>query len=87
MEKLHFELLLHLPYSPDLPTTTTSDYWLFADLKRMLQGKRFGSHEEVISETGAYFETKDKSIYKKGIELFEKPWNQWITLEGDYVDE
>jgi len=41
-----------------------SDYYLFADLKIMLQGKRFGS-SEVIAETEAYFEAKDKSFYKK----------------------
>ena len=72
MEKrheLHFKLLPHSPYSPDL---APSDYWLFADLKRMLQGKRFGSSEEVISETKAYFEAKDKLFYKKGTKLLEK---------------
>ena len=37
-------------YSPNM---TPSDYWLFASLKRMLYGKRFGSNEEVISETEA----------------------------------
>ena len=41
----------------------------------------------MILETEAYFEAKDKSFYKKGIGLFEKHWNQCITLEGDYVDE
>ena len=82
--ELHFELLLHPPYSPDM---APSDYWLFADFKRMLQEKRFGSNEEVISENEVYFEAKDKLFYKKGIELLEKHWNQCITLEGDYVDE
>ena len=53
----------------------------------MLQGKRFGSNEEVIAETDAYFEVKDKSFYKRGIEILEKRWNECITLEGDYVDE
>ena len=43
LHELHFELLLHPPYSPDL---TPSEYWLFADLKRMLQRKRFGSNEK-----------------------------------------
>ena len=70
--------------SPDL---APSYYWLFADLKRMLQGKRFGSNEEVISETEAYFEAKDKSLNKKGIELLKKHSNLCITLEGDYVDK
>ena len=62
LHELHFKLLLHPPYSPDL---APSDYWLFADLKRILYGKRFGSNEEVISETETYFEAKDKSFYKK----------------------
>ena len=34
----------------------------------MLQRKRFGSNEKVIAETEAYFESKDESFYKKGIE-------------------
>ena len=38
--ELSFELLPHPPYSPNLPL---SDYWLFAGLKKMLQGKRFGT--------------------------------------------
>ena len=84
LRELNFKLLLHPPYSPDL---ALSNYWLVADPKRMLQGKSFGSNEEVISETEVYFETKDKSFFKKGIELLEKHWNQCITLERDYVDE
>ena len=84
LHELHFELLPHSQYSPDLASI---DYWLFADLKIILHGKTFGSNEEVISETKAYFDAKDKSLKKKGIELLEKHWNHCITLEGDYVDE
>ena len=51
------------------------NYWLFADLKRMLQEKKFGSNEKVISETEACFEANDKFFYKKVIELLEKHWN------------
>ena len=63
LHKLHFELLLHPPYSPDV---APSDYYLFADLKRMLQGNGFGSNEQVIAETKAYFAAKDASFYKIG---------------------
>ena len=80
---MHFRLLPHPPYSPDL---APSDYYLFVDLKRMLQGKRFDSNEEVIAATEAYFEANDKSLYKKGIEMLEKYWNECITLEEDYVE-
>ena len=61
LNKLSFALLPHPPYSPDL---APRDYRLFADLKKMLQGNRFGSNEEVIAETEAYFENKDESFYK-----------------------
>ena len=84
LSELGYELLPHPPYSPDL---APSNYWLFADLKNMLQGKRFGSNEEEISETEAYFEAKDKSFFKLGIEKLEKRWNDCIILEGDYIDE
>ena len=62
LHELHFKLLLHPPYSPDL---APSDNWLFADLKRIFQGKRFGSSEEVILETEAYFEPKTNCSTKK----------------------
>ena len=73
-----FELLPHPPYSPDL---APSDYYLFADLKKILQGKRFYSNEEVITETNAYFEAKDKSFYKNGIEMLEKRWTVVLLLK------
>ena len=84
LNELSFELLPHPPYSPDL---APSDYWLFADLKKMLQGKRFSSNEEVIAETEAYFESKNDTFYKKGIGKLEKCCNECIMLEGNYVDE
>ena len=53
----------------------------------MFQGQRFYSNEEVITETNAYFEAKDKSLYKKSIEMLEKRWTDCVAFEGDYVDE
>ena len=62
LHELHFKLLPYPPYSPEL---APSNYWVFTDLKRMLQGKRFSINEEVILETEVYFEAKVKSFYKK----------------------
>lgn len=70
--------------SPDL---ASSGYWLFADLKKLLQGKRFGPNEKAIAEVEACLESKDKSFFKKGIEKLEVCWTEYITLEGDYFDE
>ena len=77
LHELHFELLLHPPYFPDL----------FADVQRIIQGKRFGSNEEVISETETYFEAKDKSFYKKGIKLLEKLLESVYQSRRNYVEE
>ena len=41
----------------------------------------------MIAETEAYFENKDDSFYRKGIEKLDKRWNECITLEDNYVDE
>ncbi|GFX98852.1 histone-lysine N-methyltransferase SETMAR [Trichonephila clavipes] len=64
LNELRFELLSHLLYSPDL---TPSDLRLFADLKRMLKGKRIGSKKEVVADVEAYIESKNKSFYEMGI--------------------
>ena len=84
LNELSFELLPHPAYPPDL---APNDYWLFADLQKMFQEKRFGSKEEVIAETETYFGSKDESFYKNGMEKLEKRWNKCITLEGNYVGE
>lgn len=84
MHELGLELLPHPPYSPDL---APSDYHLFSDLKKMLRGKRFGSNEEAIAETHAYFEAKEKSFFSGGIKKLEKRWNDCIAAKGNYFDE
>ena len=53
--EFHSKLLLHPPYSPDLAAW---GYYLFKDLKRIPQGKRFGSNEEVIAETSRIIHRK-----------------------------
>nr|XP_040567943.1 histone-lysine N-methyltransferase SETMAR-like [Lepeophtheirus salmonis] len=55
-----------------------NDYFLFSDLKRMLAWKKFSSNEEGIAETEDYFEAKDKSYYKNGIEKLKDHYNQCI---------
>ena len=69
MAKLHelkFELLSHLPYSPDL---APSDFFLFPNMKKWLAEKRFESNENVITETEAYFEELPKSYFLNGLKI------------------
>jgi len=57
--ELGFNPLPHPPYSPDL---APSDYWLFADLEKMLQRKGFDTNVEVIAATMLYLKTKTNRI-------------------------
>lgn len=84
LEQLGYELVDHPPYSPDL---APSDYYLFPNLKRMLQGTRFYSNSEVETQTTAYFEELPKSYYETGIKMLESRWTKCIELKGDYVEE
>ena len=59
LHESHFKLLWNPPYSLDV---APNNFWLFTDLKSMLEGKRFDSNEEVIFETLVYFEAKDESF-------------------------
>lgn len=70
-------MLPHPQYSPDL---APCDFHLFADLKKYA-GKKFGSNDEVVAEPEAYFASKDKWFYKKGIEILEKSWNNISLLK------
>ena len=83
LQELGFEFLPHPPYSPDL---ASSDFFLFSDLKRMFAGKKFCADEEVIEETEVYFEAKDKSCYKNGIEKLYDRYNRCIAREGNYIE-
>jgi hypothetical protein len=78
LHELGYELLLHLPYSPGL---ALSDFFMFAVLKIMLAGKKFSTNEEVIAETEAYFEAKNKSY---GIETL---YDRYGWMDGLSVVE
>ena len=58
--ELGYELVPHLPYSPDL---APSDYFLFPNLKKWLGGKRFSSNDEIIDQTNAYIKDLEKSYF------------------------
>ena len=84
LHKLHFKLLLHPAYSPDL---APSDYWLFADLKIRLQGKRFWRQWRWNIGNWGVFWGQKQIVQQKGIELLEKHWNQCITLKIVLLDK
>ena len=79
---LHYELLEHPPYSPDLVPT---DFSLFPKLKLFLAGQRFSSNQEAIAAVEEYFADLTKNHYRDGIMALEHRWNKCISLKGDSV--
>jgi histone-lysine N-methyltransferase SETMAR len=83
LRDLHYELLKHSPYSPDL---APSDFCLFPELKLSLAGQRFSSNQEAIAVVEGYFADHTKNHYRDGIMALEHRWNKCISLKGVYVE-
>lgn len=81
-----FYLLPHPLISPDLASATTGS--LLVSIKCSRE-KKFGSNKQVIAETEAYFEAKDKFFYRHCLEILERRWKCFITYhtKGDYIGE
>lgn len=84
LHELRYELLPHLPYSPDL---APCDFFLFPNMKTWLAGKKFSSNEEVIANTEAYFEELEESYFLAGLKKWPERWEKCILLKGDYVEK
>jgi histone-lysine N-methyltransferase SETMAR len=81
MEKLrdlHYELLEHPPYSPDL---VPSDFCLFPKLKIFLVGQRFSSNQKAIAAVEGHCANLMKNHYRDGIMVLEHRWNKCVSLK------
>ena len=81
---MHYKLLEHPPYSPDL---APSDFFLFQKLKLFLVGQHFFFNQEAIAAVEGYFAELTKYHYRDGIVALEHCWNKCISLKGDYVEK
>jgi histone-lysine N-methyltransferase SETMAR len=84
LRDLHYKLLKHSPYFPDL---APSDFCLFPKLKLFLAGQRFSSNQAAIAAVEGYFVDLTKNHYRDGIMVLENRWNKCISLKGNYVEK
>jgi hypothetical protein len=84
LRDLHYELLEHPPYFPDL---APSDFCLFPKLNLLLTGQGFSSNQETIAAVEGYFADLKKNHYRYGIMALEHLWNKCISLKRDYVEK
>jgi len=82
LRDLHYELLEHPLYSPDL---APSDFYLFPKLKLFLAGQCLSSNQEAIAAVEAFADLM-KNHYRDRIMAPEHRWNKCISLKGDYVE-
>ena len=70
--KCSFEVLPHLPYSPDL---APSDFHLFSNLKTNLRSANFGSNRGILDTVDEYLGDQEES-------KLEQRWNKVHQIKG-----
>ena len=84
LHELHFELLPHPFYSPDLGPVTTG---CLQSSKECSRERDLTPMKKGYKKLRHILRPKTNCSTKKTLNCYEKHWNLCITLEGDYVDE
>ena len=82
-ERYSFELLPHVPYSPDM---TPSDFYLFSDLKYHLRSCSSESDNDV-SHVEGYRGAQTADFFQEGNEKLEHWRSKCNEVQGDYVEK
>ena len=69
--QLGWEVLIHLPYSPDI---APSDFHLFWSLQSSLNAKNFNSLEDCKRNLEQFFAQKGKKFWEDGIMKLPEKW-------------
>ena len=84
LETLKFEVLAHLPYSPDL---APSDFHFFPHLKRDLKWTHFTSDDEVKQAVTSWIKQRTPEFFIGGMRQLVLRWEKCIEGQGDYVEK
>ena len=80
---LGYEVLPHLPYSPDLWPT---DYHFFQDLYNFLQRRRFHKQQEAEYVFQELVKSQSMDFYATGINKLIPHWQKMCWLNDSYFD-
>jgi hypothetical protein len=83
LEKYGWQVLHHLPFSPDMSPPTFN---LFPKLKKPLHGKHFRIIEEVSNEVTRVIRCINNEGILTGIQDLLKCWTTVIKHNGDYIE-
>ena len=82
--ELNWEIMLHLPYSPDLSPT---NFHLFLSLDNHMKNRILNIEDDLKTEVHNFFQSRAKDFYKIGITKLLNRWEKAIEFEGSYFDE
>ena len=83
LNKLVYEVLPHLPYSPDLSPT---DYPFLKHLDNLLQAKCFHNQQEVENASQEFVESQSTYFHTIGINKLISHWQKHVDCNGFYFD-
>ena len=83
LNELGYEVLPHLPYSPDLWPT---DYHFFQDLYNFLQRRRFHKQQEAEYVFQELVKSQSMDFYATGINKLIPHWQKMCWLNDSYFD-
>ena len=80
---LGYEVLPHLPYSPDL---LPINYHFFKHLDNFLQGKHFHNQQEAENAFQEFTESQSTEFSATGISKLISHWQKCVDCNGSYFD-
>ena len=83
LETLKWEVLPHLPYSPDV---VPSDYHLFRLMAHGLADQHFRSYEEVKNWIDSWIASKDDQFFRREIRTLSERWEKVVASDGQYFE-
>ena len=82
LSEFNWEILPHLPYSPDI---ALFDYHLLRALQHFLVGTKFENIDIRKNSLENYFKEKQENSYQDGIMARPEKWEEVVQREEDYI--
>ena len=82
LQELEWEVLQHLPYSPDLAPT---DYYLFCSLSNHMRAITFDNEEDLENWLNKFFDTRPRDFWQNSIDKLVKRWEEVVNSNGEYI--
>ena len=83
IQRLHYELLSHPPYSPDL---APADFALYPRLKKFLRGRIFENRDSLEQEVRRTINFDiPREEFGNAMDSLYRRWQKCIQIKGDHV--